>query len=220
MLWNRHDALACLVDEMIGKVSVVGCISDSQRDAIDTLTHTLSIMDNYAVVFSTVCSFIKQIGLFVKNCLTTMENVSRGKLLQFSATTLVRSMDNISEVVAKRVGDKKTYFNSTLIVLLHLLCQHSYSRFLKRSTAPPRASRADPQRRTNWGRWTRVQKPVWLTSPRPRCKRIYWQLEQLRLPCLSSSQASPHVTVPWAICWWLGISIFRYIYRWERLLRY
>lgn len=101
LLCNQHHTLGRLVDEISHKVGVVDRLPDSQRAAMVFVTHDLYEAGNYAVAFFAVLGFMEDIGAFVSDRLTAMDDVSRENLLRLSASALVGLADKISEVVAE-----------------------------------------------------------------------------------------------------------------------
>jgi hypothetical protein len=81
LLCNQHHTLKCLVFEINNKVGIVGILTKAQHVAIDEVTRQLSNSGDYAVAFATVSGCMEDLGMFVKDHLSAMDNGHRETLL-------------------------------------------------------------------------------------------------------------------------------------------
>lgn len=64
------------------------------------MTYALSALGSYAVAISAVCGFTEDVGGFVEDQLTEMDEVIHRNLFRLSAPAVVGMADNTCEVVA------------------------------------------------------------------------------------------------------------------------
>ncbi|CAK9260470.1 unnamed protein product [Sphagnum jensenii] len=121
LLCNQHHTLKRLVLEIDNKVGIVGILTEAQRGAIDEATHQLSDSGDYAVAFATVSGCMEDLGMFVKDRLFAMDNGHRETLFRLSASAILKLVDGITAIVAKRTEDNEAYINAAPDVLPHQL---------------------------------------------------------------------------------------------------
>jgi hypothetical protein len=121
LLCNQHHTLQRLVLGINNKVGLVGILTAAQRGAIDEATHQLSDSGDYAVAFANVSGCMEDLGMFVKDRLSAMDNGHRETLLRLSASAILELVDGITAVVAKRTEDNEAYIDAAPDVLPHQL---------------------------------------------------------------------------------------------------
>ena len=102
LLCNQHHALKRLVIDINFKVGIVGILSEVQCGAISEATHQLSDSADYAVSFVSVRGFMEDLGFFVKDRISAMDNMNCDTLLQLSAAAILGLADGIIAVVAEQ----------------------------------------------------------------------------------------------------------------------
>ena len=136
LMCNQHHTLKRLVLNINRKVGIVGSLSEVQRNVISDATHQIYNSTNYSVSFVAVRVFMEDLGLFVKDIFTAMDNRNCDMLLQLSAADILRLVDVISAVVAERNKDNEDYIDAATSVLSHQLVRilpHNFSIYLQRN---------------------------------------------------------------------------------------
>jgi hypothetical protein len=110
-----------LVLDINNKVGIVGILTEAQRGAIDEATHQISDSGDFAVAFANVSGCMEELGMFVKDRLSAMDNGHRETLLRLSASAILELVDGIPAVVAERTADNETYIDAVPDVLPHQL---------------------------------------------------------------------------------------------------
>jgi len=96
-------------------------LTEAQHGAIDEATHQLSDSSDYAVAFATVNGCMEDLGMFVKDRLSAMDNGHRETLLRLSTSAILELVDGITAVVAERTENNEAYINAAPNVLPHQL---------------------------------------------------------------------------------------------------
>jgi hypothetical protein len=118
LLCNQHHTLKRLVLEINNKV---GILTETQCGAINEATHQPSDSGDCAVAFATISGCMEDLGMFVKDRLSAMDNGHRETLLRLSASAILELVDGITAVVAERTEDNEAYINAAPDVLPHQL---------------------------------------------------------------------------------------------------
>ena len=110
-----------LVLNINSKVGIFGSLSEVQRGAISEAAHQLSDSADYAVSFVSVRGFMEDLGFFVKDRISAMDNRNCDTLLIFSAVSILGLVDGISAVVVEKNKDNEAYIEAAPSVLPYQL---------------------------------------------------------------------------------------------------
>jgi hypothetical protein len=113
LLCNQHHTLKCLVLEINNKVGIVGILTEAQRGTIDEATHQLSDSGDYVVAFATVSGYMEDLGMFVKDRLSAMENGHHETLLRLSTSAILELVDGYRRCYGENRRQRGLYQRSS-----------------------------------------------------------------------------------------------------------